>query len=111
MIGMALSNEMAEGTVLGSSQDNNGPKYPAGLEITLDNDSLKRLALSPPQVGDVFQMEGLVEVVSVTKQDGQIEDGHVVRLQITTMGLEAPEDERNEQQQAYDKLTRMYGND
>jgi hypothetical protein len=110
MIDMSLSHEQSGGTLLGSAQENNGPKYPYGLTITLDNESLKKLALGLPQVGDVFTLDGMVEVVAVSKQDGQVEDGKTVTLQITALGLESPEDEMNEQQAAHARLGQMYGN-
>lgn len=109
MIDLTLSHEQSGGTLLGSNKENNGPKYPPGMSLTLDTQMLQKLAIDMPQVGDTFALEGLVTVMAVSKQDGQVEDGTSVTLQITALGLEPPEEQRTEQQVAYDKLKGMYG--
>jgi hypothetical protein len=111
MIDMKLNQDQSPAGALGLAEptENNGPKYPYGLVISLDNESLKKLAMGLPQVGDGFTLDALVEVIAVSKDSGQIEDGKRVELQITAMGLENPEDQMNEQQAAYNKLAKMYG--
>lgn len=107
MIDMKLSHEKSS-DLLGVGGDNNGPQYPHGLTLTLDTETLKKLAMSLPQVGDLFTLDALAEVISVSKDQGQISDARTVTLQITALGLENPEDEMNEQQQAYDRVQRMF---
>jgi len=107
MIDMKLSHEQT--SMLGTEPtENNGPSYPHGLTISLDAESLRKLAMSLPQVGDQMMLHAQVEVIAVSKDTNQIEDGKRVELQIQTMELVAEDDVRNEQQRAYDKITRMY---
>lgn len=110
MIDMKLNHDQAPSTMLGG-EVNEGPKYPGGLTLTLDNESLKKLAMSLPQVGETFTLEGVVEVIAVSKDSRQIEDGKTVTLQITHLGLESVEEEMNEQQKAHAQISRMYGGD
>ena len=95
-------------TLLGDEADDG--QYPYGLQIRLDNESLKRLGIGEgnlPQVGQRFAISGLAEVVEVSKEDGQTEKGYCVELQIQQIELAAPE-AMNEQQAAYARVSRMY---
>ena len=86
-------------------------QYPEGTRIMLTGETLKQLAMGLPQVGDVFTLDALVEVISVAKQSNNIEDGKTVELQITHMELKNPAEEMNEQQKAFSQISRMYAND
>lgn len=84
--------------------------YPYGLRIHLDNESLKRLGIGEgnlPQVGQRFAIKGLAEVTVVRKEDGQMEQGYCLDLQIQQFELAAPE-AMNEQQAAHAQISRMY---
>jgi hypothetical protein len=112
MIDMKLSHDQTNaGGMLGLAEptENNGPAYPYGLTISLDNESLKKLAMGLPQVGDTFILEGICEVIAVSKDQQQFEDGKRVELQITALGLENPEELMNEQQKAHNQISKMYG--
>ena len=109
MIDMKLTHEQSSPTMLSEPTENNGPAYPYGLTISLDTDSLRKLAMGLPQVGDVFELCAMVEVTSVSKDANQIEDRKNVELQITTMDLKSPEAQMNEQQAAHARLTKLYG--
>ncbi len=81
------------------------PGYPPGLCLYLNADTLRKLGIGEgnlPQVGQHFGMHGRVEVVSVSKHDGQIETGLQVELQVTHLEL------GNEQQRAAGQVSRMY---
>jgi hypothetical protein len=90
--------------------------YSESLRIELDNESLKRLGIGSgnlPQVGQKFAISGLAEVVEVCKEDGLLEEGYCVELQIQQFELAAPEalnakPAANEQQQAQAQIERMY---
>lgn len=113
MVDMKLSHEQSPAGALGLAEptEANGPKYPHGLEIRLDGDSLRKLAIGEsgmPKVGDIMTMDAVLEVVSISKSDNQIENGYCVCLQIQQMELESVEDEMNEQQAAYKKIEDIY---
>lgn len=84
--------------------------YPEELRIELNNESLKRLGIGEgnlPQVGQRFAISGLAEVVEVCKEDGQLEKGFCVELQIQQFEL-APPEAMNEQQAAHARLSKLY---
>ena len=94
---MAISAEEAaeqgygvQPTALGADEDT--PKYPYGLEISLDDESLKKLNITAlPEVGYTFMISALATVTGggmQLVQDG--DDEKNLRLQITDMQLDAP---------------------
>lgn len=108
MIDMKLSSEQTNPVMLGMEPtENNGPAYPEGLCLELDNDALAKLAMGLPQVGDTFLLRAMVSVVEVCNEPKLIEDEKCVELQITAMELLPPE-QPNEQQQAAAKIAGMY---
>ncbi|MFQ6256117.1 capsid staple protein [Yersinia enterocolitica] len=61
--------------------------YPWGLRITLNNETLKKLGIALPKVGDVLELVGKVKVLSTsTREDGE-ETTSNAELQITDIGL------------------------
>jgi hypothetical protein len=73
---------------LGTPESKDLPAYPYGLTLCLNDDSLKKLGISIPQVGTKFTLTAMVEVVSVHAQkevDGDTNVG--ADLQITDMEL------------------------
>ena len=77
-------------TALGANEDT--PKYPYGLEISLDDESLKKLNITAlPGVGYTFMITAIAVVTGggmQLVQDG--DDEKNLRLQITDMQLDAP---------------------
>ena len=72
-------------------------KYPYGLSLTLDADSLKKLGIKDlPTVGDEFEIEAMVRVTSVSKNASETNDSTRVELQITKMMIETEEEEKAE---------------
>ena len=73
------------------------PSYPYGLRIYLDPDSVKKLNLKDPQVGDKMMLEATVEVMSVNAEmvKGDVKELSV-GLQIKEMVLESGEEEKAE---------------
>lgn len=114
MIDMKLTPEQSPATQLGLAEptENNGPKYPYGLEIRLEGESLKKLAIGEgnmPKVGDIMIMDAVLDVVSISKSDNQIENGYCICLQIQQMDLKSADEQMNEQQAAYSKISKLYG--
>lgn len=90
MVSMQLTAaEAKEYSVGGSNEDL--PKYPYGLCLYLDDDSLKKLGMtSTPEVGAAMKLTAKVMVVGVgmdQQQDGDKEQR--VSIQITDMELAA----------------------
>lgn len=104
MIDLKLTPQQSEATtLLGGPVENDGPQYPHGTKLTLEGETLKRLAMGEgnlPQVGTKFMVIAEAEVVEVCKANGQIEAGYCVELQLTTLDLQAPPGERKPDQQA-----------
>jgi hypothetical protein len=114
MIDMKLTSDQSPASMMLGTQptEANGPQYPYGLTISLDNDAIKKLAIGElPNVGKQMVLNAQVEVIAVSKDSGQIEDGRRVELQITAMELVAAEDVQNQQQREYAQITSFYGND
>lgn len=110
MIDMKLNQDQSP-TLLGASAgEHDGPQYPYGLRITLDGETLKRLAIGEgnlPQVGKRLALKGLAEVVEVCKEQGQTRAEYCVELQITTLELSEPE-ALNPQQEAMRRVEAMF---
>lgn len=72
-----------------------GPEYPWGLEIRLEDETLTKLGITDlPDVGDEFRVVCVVRVDSVSQsQMASGRQDRCVCLQITQMGLEADEAE------------------
>lgn len=75
-----------------------GPKYPYGLCLSLDDDSLKKLGLAGdmPAVGEVIHFTAIAKVTSASMNDRETTDGGSeqccrIELQITDMGVPDPE--------------------
>lgn len=83
-----------------------GPKYPWGLKVCLDTESIAKLGLSQlPDVGTKMKLMATVEVCEVgayQKQDGKEEKR--LELQITEMGLGSGEEEVSAADKIYGKV-------
>jgi len=47
------------------------PRYPYGLEISLDNDAIKKLGIELPEAGEQFIVLGVGPVVRVSQTDNK----------------------------------------
>ncbi len=83
---------------------NDSPRYPWGLSINLDEESLSKLGMSKlPDVGDQKMLVAFVDVTDKHESDSQ--DGKKrksIRLQITDMSIE--------EKVKPDKLKTLYDN-
>lgn len=81
------------------------PQYPWGLQIRLDNDSLKKLGISDlPKVGKKMMLVARVEVSSAsqhTMKGGN--DNMSVELQITDMCLESESESKDASKALYEE--------
>jgi hypothetical protein len=81
-----------------SVPQNNTPKYPHGLKISLGKEELKKLNLSgTPEVGKKYKMEATVEVVEVSAEnEGGDQKSYRVELQIKEMEFKKEETKESE---------------
>lgn len=64
------------------------PRFPWGLSVNLDEDSLKKLNVEDlPEVGDEFEMVATVKATSVSENEDEDGTRQSVGLQITDMAL------------------------
>jgi hypothetical protein len=87
MVNMQMTAEQAKSYAEPSAGD--GPRYPYGLCLQLDTDTLKKLGITDlPKVGSTFTLVAKVDVTSVSmhqQQDG--DESMCASLQITDMEL------------------------
>lgn len=92
LVSMQLSAEEAKeyGMVEpAKTEDSDQPRYPYGLTISLDDDSLAKLGMtSPPAVGTVFTVTAKAVVTSASSYQTQWQGAEISScLQITDMEL------------------------
>lgn len=95
MVNMAMTTEEAAeyagGAPVAASDPGNGPKYPWGLCLDLNDEVLKKLGITElPKVGTVFVIEAQAKVQSMNESeqlDGDKEGR--ISLQITDMSVGA----------------------
>jgi hypothetical protein len=80
-----------EGMLAPSSTEDSGPQYPYGLQLSLEQEALKKLKVALPKVGKEFTLIARVTVTSVSSYENVGQDARgSVGLQITEMCLESP---------------------
>jgi len=69
------------------------PRYPWGLSITLDTDTLDKLGLKKlPEVGAEFYLCASADVVSLSSNESEGGKNRSLSLQITALSLELEDD-------------------
>ena len=100
MIDMKLSEmEKKEGEVSSVIEK---PSYPYGLRLYLDPESVKKLQLKDPQVGQKMMLEAVVEIVSVNAEVIKGDQKAVsVGLQINEMSVDSAKKEEKAEDVLY----------
>ncbi len=109
MIDMKLKPEAK--TMLGEAVEMDAPKYPYGLRICLDNESLTKLGITElPAIDAEFKVNALACVVSVIQHESQGTDKphRSVDLQIEMLELAPAKEESGEG--GTSQAQRMYAN-
>ena len=79
-----------------------GPRYPYGLSINLDNDSLEKLGMDKlPEVGVVLTLTAKVKVTSASVNEYENNKERNVGLQITDMDLGKAKVEKDTAEELY----------
>lgn len=91
------------------------PTYPYGLCVSLDEEILAKLGMSGdmPEVGEVMQFTAMAKVTSASmsereKSDGTKEQCCRIELQITDMGVPAPDLAGQSMQKSEERRKRFY---
>ena len=83
-------------------------QYPWGLEITLEDDALKKLGMDHlPEVGVECKITGLGKVTSVSESASEKNETRSVRIQITKLAL-VHDDGEEAFERGYRKTSRKY---
>lgn len=74
-----------------SSIGSNIPKYPYGLTLSLNDETLAKLKLKDdlPDVGDEIQFHAVARVTSVSQRADESDDNTSVELQVCQMALQS----------------------
>lgn len=70
-------------------KEGDGPEYPYGLRLRIDEDEIEKLGLGEdmPELKTKFRLSAIVEVCSASQNSSVYGDSKVLELQITDMGL------------------------
>ena len=87
---MKMSRAEAKASSVPTAVDAEGPSYPYGLAVSLEDDALTKLGMkSLPDVGETFMLMARVEVRSVNQSEYAEGGRHrSLSLQITDMALD-----------------------
>jgi hypothetical protein len=109
LVNMEMSVEEArEESCVAPSDEGDLPKYPYGLTISLDDESLAKVGItSLPSVGTKMTLTARVEVCGTSQyQDRKGESDTSLSLQITDMELSGADESGSQ-----DAATLLYGSD
>lgn len=88
MKSMKLSKKAA--TEMSTPEKMDAPQYPWGLNLSLNDESMKKLAMKTlPEVGKKMMLMAVVEVVRVSENSTQDGKRQEMSIQITDMALES----------------------
>lgn len=89
LVSMKLSSKEAKQQMEPSLAAKDRPRYPWGLSVSLDTDSLKKLGIEElPAVGESYLLVANVDVSSVSSNASEGGSQKSLSLQITEMCLE-----------------------
>jgi hypothetical protein len=99
-----IISEKEKNLAAGNSIVADSPKYPYGLRLELNPESVKKLELKNPQVGQKMMMLAVIEVVGVANE-GNWGDATETRvsLQITDMDIKPHKEEKAAEEVIYGK--------
>jgi hypothetical protein len=98
LVNLAQTAEESQADTLLGESDDAGPKYPYGLSLYLNEDTMAKLGITElPPVGQALQLTAMVKVTGTSSREENQKDGSVeickcVDLQITDMALQGEGD-------------------
>lgn len=63
-------------------------EYPYGLRLSLDNNTLEKLSVSIPDVGESLSLSGIAKVIAKSINESEGKKSVYVELQITDLALD-----------------------
>ena len=112
-----VQQDMADMPAVAPAGKISGPKYPYGLCLSLDDESLKKLGLDGdlPEVGEVLQFSAIARVTSASMNERENGVGASdmccrVELQITDMGVPAADAAEEQVERSAARRKRFYPN-
>lgn len=92
MVSMELTPDEGKKEVSCDPCDVDKPKYPYGTCLYLCEDELKKLGIKDmPAVGVEIQIQAVAKVIGTSERETQQGSRKTLDLQITQLGLDAPE--------------------
>ena len=89
LVSMKITKEERDKRTEPSSLATDGPAYPYGLTVQLDNDSLEKLGIKTlPDAGEKYTLIAAVTVVGVSSSESESGKNRSVSLQLTALCLE-----------------------
>ena len=86
---MKMSKAQKKASIPTCVSADNGPNYPYGLQLRLDNASLEKLGIkSLPKVGAEMQITTVGVVMSVSAHESKNHDDRTVEIQIQRLAVE-----------------------
>jgi len=110
MVSMKLSPAKSKAKTAEVAPLMGGPRYPWGLELTLDEDVLAKLKLEElPEAGETVMIHAQAKVTRVSSTDN-VDGGksRSVTLQITDLCCLMEGEEMDDEDDADEKSTRLY---
>jgi hypothetical protein len=112
-----VQQDMADMPAVAPAGKISGPKYPYGLCLSLDDESLEKLGLDGdlPEVGEVLQFSAIARVTSASMNEHENGAGASdtccrVELQITDMGVPAANPAEVQVERSAARRKRFYPN-
>jgi hypothetical protein len=101
---LSKSDQKKDNAIFSPSSSMDKPKYPYGLEISLDEAALKKLGIDLPEVGAEMALEAVVEVSSTSQSESAAGGkNRSLRLQITEMCLSKAGSKSSAESKLYNK--------
>lgn len=86
LVNMARTKQEVKTEQEGWKEAENAPKYPYGLSLHLDNETIKKLGIAIPEGGAQLHIEAIAKVTSVSSHEEVDGDKRCnLQLQITDM--------------------------
>jgi hypothetical protein len=88
LVSMKTTRKEREKQFAATTPAEDAPVYPFGLEVRLDEESLKKLGMEDlPEVGTVMTLVARVEVTAVSSHASESGENQSVTLQITDLAV------------------------